>query len=101
MTGETRSAQINRNEINRTEIKRSQIKRSLTIAGHRTSITLEQPFWDELKKIACTDKISVTELVRRIDTDRKGACSLTSAIRVFILNRVKNDGACSTSTDPA
>ncbi len=78
----------------------AQIKRSLTIAGHRTSITLEQPFWDELKALACTDKVSVTELVRRIDTDRKGAGSLTSAIRVFILQRVKARGRCDASSTP-
>ncbi len=66
-----------------------QIKRSITISGHRTSITLEQPFWDELKEIACREKVSVTELVRRIDTDRAAAGSLTSAIRVFILGRLK------------
>ncbi len=66
-----------------------QIKRSITISGHRTSITLEQTFWDELKEIACREKVSVTELVRRIDSSRDAAGSLTSAIRVFILERVK------------
>ncbi|MEQ9143769.1 MAG: ribbon-helix-helix domain-containing protein [Parvibaculaceae bacterium] len=71
-----------------------QIKRSMTIAGHRTSITLEQPFWDALKEIACSDKVSVTELVRRIDARRTGDGSLTSAVRVFILERVRNRAAC-------
>lgn len=71
-----------------------QIKRSMTIAGHRTSITLEQPFWDALKEIACSDKVSVTELVRRIDARRTGDGSLTSAVRVFILERVRNRTAC-------
>lgn len=65
----------------------AQVKRSMTISGHRTSITLEQPFWDALKEIACRDKLSVTELVRQIDTDREEAGSLTSAVRVFILQR--------------
>jgi len=60
----------------------------MTISGHRTSITLEQPFWDALKEIACHDKLSVTELVRQIDSGREGSGSLTSAVRVFILNRV-------------
>jgi len=65
----------------------AQVKRSMTISGHRTSITLEQPFWDALKEIACRDKLSVTELVRQIDTDREEAGSLTSAVRVFILQQ--------------
>lgn len=66
-----------------------QIKRSITISGHRTSITLEQPFWDELKEIACRKKISVTELVRQIDSHRDASGSLTSAIRVFILEQLR------------
>jgi len=65
----------------------------MTIAGHRTSITLEQPFWDALKKIACTDKKSVTELVRTIDAERTDDGSLTSAVRVFILHRVTKKAA--------
>ncbi len=70
-----------------------QIKRSITISGHRTSITLEQAFWDELKEIACREKLSVTELVRRIDSSRDAAGSLTSAIRVFILEQIKQERA--------
>lgn len=66
-----------------------QIKRSITISGHRTSITLEQPFWDELKEIACRNKVSVTELVRQIDSHRDASGSLTSAIRVFILEQLR------------
>ena len=76
-----------------------QIKRSMTIAGHRTSITLEQPFWDALKEIACSDKVSVTELVRRIDARRTGDGSLTSAVRVFILERVRTRPACTTPSE--
>lgn len=66
-----------------------QIKRSITISGHRTSITLERPFWDELKEIACQEKVSVTELVRQIDSRRDASGSLTSAIRVYILEQLK------------
>ena len=67
----------------------AQIKRSITISGHRTSITLERPFWDELKEIACRKKVSVSELVRQIDSRRDASGSLTSAIRVFILEQLK------------
>lgn len=70
-----------------------EIKRSVTIAGHRTSISLERPFWDTLKELACTEKTSVNELVRRIDTAREGEGSLSSAIRVYILETVKKRGA--------
>ena len=73
----------------------SQIKRSVTISGHRTSITLEQPFWDVLKELACMDKISVTELIRRVDAERDSGGSLTSALRVYILERVQTRTSCS------
>ncbi|MBO6636054.1 ribbon-helix-helix domain-containing protein [Parvibaculum sp.] len=66
------------------------VKRSVTIAGHRTSISLERPFWDALKERACSEKTSVNELVRRIDTARGGKGSLSSAIRVYILNALQN-----------
>ncbi|MDZ4380014.1 MAG: ribbon-helix-helix domain-containing protein [Parvibaculum sp.] len=68
----------------------NEIKRSVTIAGHRTSISLEPPFWDTLKELACTEKTSVNELVRRIDTARDGKGSLSSAIRVYVLEAMKN-----------
>lgn len=75
-----------------------EIKRSVTIAGHRTSISLERPFWDVLKELACTEKTSVNELVRRIDTTRGGQGSLSSAIRLYVLNalRSKTNTACDT-----
>ncbi|PCJ71920.1 MAG: aryl-sulfate sulfotransferase [Rhodobiaceae bacterium] len=60
----------------------------MTIAGHRTSITLEQPFWTALEEIASAENASVTELVRRIDAKREEQGSLTSAVRVFILKRL-------------
>ncbi|MBC7102570.1 MAG: ribbon-helix-helix domain-containing protein [Parvibaculum sp.] len=73
----------------------NEVKRSVTIAGHRTSISLEPPFWDTLKELACSEKTSVNELVRRIDTARDGRGSLSSAIRVYVLEAVKKRGeAC-------
>lgn len=60
----------------------------MTIAGHRTSITLEQPFWNALEEIARAENISVTEIVRRIDANRDEQGSLTSAVRVFILEQL-------------
>jgi predicted DNA-binding ribbon-helix-helix protein len=61
-------------------------KRSLTIAGHRTSITLEDAFWHELKATAAEMGITVTALASAIDAAREPA-SLSAAIRVFLLSR--------------
>ena len=65
-------------------------KRSLSIAGHRTSITLEPAFWDELKAIAAVEGKSLAGLVAEIDRTRApGAGGLSSALRVFALARLK------------
>ena len=63
-------------------------KRSLTIKGHATSISLENPFWDGLNEIAKIRKISIASLVAEIDGNRSSQQSygLSSAVRVFILN---------------
>ncbi len=61
-------------------------KRSLTIARHRTSITLEDAFWQELKAAALDMDVSVTALASAIDAAREPA-SLSAAIRVFLLMR--------------
>ena len=65
------------------------LKRSLTIAGHRTSLSLEQEFWDELKKIAGLERKTIATLVSEIDAAR-GERNLSSAIRVWILHRLQN-----------
>jgi len=61
-------------------------KRSLTIAGHRTSITLEDAFWVELKSAAAEMGLTVAGLVAAIDACR-GPASLSAAIRVVLLAR--------------
>jgi predicted DNA-binding ribbon-helix-helix protein len=60
-------------------------KRSLTIAGHRTSIALEPPFWDALGSIANAREISLPHLIAEIDETREDP-NLSSAIRVFVLD---------------
>lgn len=60
------------------------VKRSIAIAGHRTSISLEDAFWRELKALARRRGRSVSALVAAIDAERKSA-NLSSAIRVFVL----------------
>jgi predicted DNA-binding ribbon-helix-helix protein len=68
----------------------AEIKRSVSISGHRTSISLERPFWDALKEIACTEDVSVNELVRRIDESRDTEGNLSGAVRVYVLAHFKN-----------
>ena len=60
------------------------VKRSVSIAGHRTSVTLEAPFWDALKDIAGQRGSSVQQLIGTIDAGR-GEQNLSSAIRVTVL----------------
>ncbi len=62
-------------------------KRSVIVAGHRTSISLEQEFWDELHRIAGERGLSLNRLITDIDATRRG--SLSSALRVFVLETVK------------
>ncbi|HYI89378.1 MAG TPA: ribbon-helix-helix domain-containing protein [Beijerinckiaceae bacterium] len=60
------------------------VKRSVSIAGHRTSVSLEAPFWDALKEIAHARNASVQQLIGSIDAGRGGQ-NLSSAVRVFVL----------------
>jgi len=64
------------------------IKHSITIAGHKTSVSLEGKFWDGLREIAHNESISLQELIVRIDKDRMG-CNLSSSARLFVLNYFK------------
>jgi predicted DNA-binding ribbon-helix-helix protein len=64
------------------------IKRSLLIAGHRTSVSVEEPFWAELKSIAAARGLSVAGLVAEIDQGRRRQ-NLSSAIRVFVLREAQ------------
>jgi predicted DNA-binding ribbon-helix-helix protein len=65
------------------------VKRSVSIAGHRTSISLEEPFWGGLREIAEREKRSVQSLIGRIDAER-GEQNLSSAIRIFVLNDLRS-----------
>jgi predicted DNA-binding ribbon-helix-helix protein len=60
------------------------VKRSLVIAGHRTSISIEDAFWRRLRRIALERGLSLNQLAAKIDASRDGA-NLSSAIRVFVL----------------
>lgn len=63
-------------------------KRSITIDGHKTSISLEREFWDELIVIADSRGLSTRQLVAEIDASRRSR-NLSSSIRVAVLNALK------------
>jgi predicted DNA-binding ribbon-helix-helix protein len=60
------------------------VKRSVVLAGHKTSVSLEEAFWNSLKEIAASGEMSVSELLAAIDSGRHHA-NLSSAIRLFVL----------------
>jgi predicted DNA-binding ribbon-helix-helix protein len=62
-------------------------KRSITVAGHKTSLSLEEAFWSALKQAARARGLSVKALVEEIDRSRRG--NLSSAVRVYLLQRVQ------------
>jgi predicted DNA-binding ribbon-helix-helix protein len=70
-------------------MKSSVVKRSILIGGHKTSVSLEEPFWTELKKIAHTRQMTLSELVTGIDDTRDEQSNLSSAIRLFVLHHFR------------
>jgi predicted DNA-binding ribbon-helix-helix protein len=67
------------------------VKRSVSIRGHRTSLSLEPEFWAALKEIAAARRISLASLIAEIDA-RRGAqpqSNLSSALRVFVLEMLR------------
>jgi predicted DNA-binding ribbon-helix-helix protein len=64
-------------------LKSMVIKRSLSVGGHRSSVSLEWAFWNELRGIARERNVSLSQLVGTIDSEREHA-NLSSAIRIFV-----------------
>jgi predicted DNA-binding ribbon-helix-helix protein len=64
------------------------VKRSIVIAGHKTSVSLEDAFWQGLKEIAAERDMTLSDLVATIDTDRHQG-NLSSAIRLFVLDHYR------------
>lgn len=64
------------------------VKRSIVIAGHKTSVSLEDAFWDALKEIAARRKATLSDLVASIDSSRTQG-NLSSAIRLFVLDHFR------------
>jgi len=65
------------------------VKRSVKIHGHKTSVSLEDPFWSDLKKIAHTQQATMSKVIADIDNTRQHG-NLSSAIRLFVLDQVRN-----------
>ena len=63
----------------------SVVKHSVTIHGHRTSLSLEQPFFDRLQVIAARRQLSLAALIAEIDDARPKDANLSSALRIFVL----------------
>ena len=61
------------------------VKRSIVIAGHKTSVSIEDAFWVALKDIAANRRTTVAELVAAIDSGRRQG-NLSSAVRLFVLD---------------
>lgn len=71
------------------------LKRSLTLQGHRTSVSLEAAFWTAFRAIATERGRSVNGLAAELDARRRPPASLASAIRVFVLRETQAQvGAC-------
>ncbi|WP_027258732.1 ribbon-helix-helix domain-containing protein [Leisingera aquimarina] len=64
-------------------------KHSLTLRGHRTSVSLEDGFWDAFREIAAQDGRAINDLAAEIDETRGEDCGLASAIRLFVLHRLR------------
>ena len=61
------------------------VKRSLTLKGHRTSVSLEEPFWTAFRDIAAEQGKPINQLAAEIDADRGMEMGLASAIRLYVL----------------
>ena len=62
------------------------VKRSVVVSGHRTSVSLENPFWDVLTQIATDQNVSLNKLITEVDRQRDG--NLSSTLRVYVLKKL-------------
>jgi predicted DNA-binding ribbon-helix-helix protein len=69
-------------------MKSAVIKRSVTLNGHKTSVSLENEFWDALREIAERANLPLPRLMEQVDKDRT-TCNLSSAIRIFVFNHFR------------
>lgn len=69
------------------------VKHSLTLKGHRTSVSLEAEFWAAFRQIAVEDGRAINDLAAEIDAARGTERGLASAIRVFVLRRLQDSAS--------
>ena len=67
------------------------VKRSLTLKGHRTSVTLEDEFWQAFREIAAEKSRAINDLASEIDNERGLESGLASAIRLYVLAHYRSD----------
>lgn len=75
------------------------VKRSIVVAGHKTSVSLEEAFWNGMKEISGLRNMTLSELVGEIDSNRQQG-NLSSAIRLFVLDHFKNRAAGVPNSEP-
>jgi predicted DNA-binding ribbon-helix-helix protein len=75
------------------------VKRSIVIAGHKTSVSLEDAFWKGLKEIASARNMTLSDLVASIDGGRRQG-NLSSAIRLFVLDHYRSQAAGNVPREP-
>ena len=71
-------------------MKSSIVKHSVIVGEHKTSVSLEEPFWSAIREIAHAEGTTVSKLIANIDKTREQN-NLSSAIRVFVLNYVRSN----------
>jgi predicted DNA-binding ribbon-helix-helix protein len=83
-------------------MKSAVIKRSVVVNGRKTSVSLENEFWDALRQVAKQSNLSVASLIVEIERSRT-TINLSSAIRIFLLNhfRTENSDQQSVSYGPS
>jgi predicted DNA-binding ribbon-helix-helix protein len=74
------------------------MKRSIVIGGHKTSVSIEEPFWKGLRAIAAANGMSVSDLVTLIDNNRQQG-NLSSHVRLFVLDYYQTLAAKSSAAD--
>lgn len=75
------------------------VKHSLTLKGHRTSVTLEEAFWQAFRDLATARGLGLNALAAEIDANRPADSGLASAIRVHILHHLRDEAARGTGPD--
>lgn len=65
-------------------------KRSIVLGGRKTSVSLEDRFWAELKTIASVRKLTLSELIGKVDQDRNAGSNLSSVLRCFVLAQYRS-----------